>query len=31
MLADGNIKDKWLQQQNEALDDIVDSNDDSED
>lgn len=31
MLADGNIKDKWLQQQNEALDDIVDNNDDSED
>lgn len=30
MLSDGNIKDKWIQQQNDALDDVIVSNDDSE-
>lgn len=28
MLSDGNIKDKWIQQQNNALDDATESNDD---
>lgn len=30
MLSDGNIKDKWIQQQNDALDDVIEGNDDSE-
>lgn len=30
MLADGNIKDKWLQQQNDALDEVMINNNDIE-
>lgn len=30
MLSDGNMKDKWIQQQNDALDDSIDNNDETE-
>lgn len=30
MLSDGTVKDRWIQQQNNALDDVIESNDDVE-
>ena len=30
MLSDGTVKDRWIQQQNNALDDVIESNDEVE-